>query len=165
MLCKVINTKSVFGGKADIQELVLANKGEPQFIYRIIGEITGYVEGDSKFKRIDRETGEVQDVRWTKFAGDFFAVNRKEQEFEAVICFLPEYIGGPLKEAIRAEPGASVQIGFDIYVTFNDQSATSYEFIAQPLRGQSAQSKIEAMRTEMPALPTAPKHKQIGKSK
>lgn len=153
MLCKVINTKSVFGGKADIQELVLANKTEPQFLYRIVGEITGFVTGESKFKRVDPETGEISEQVWTKFAGDFVAINRKGGQFEAVICFLPDYIGGPITAAIRAEPGNAVQIGFDVYATFSEKSATSYEFIAQPLRGEGETSKVQSMLAAMPALP------------
>lgn len=153
MLCKVISTKSVFGGKADIQELVLANKEEPQFLYRIVGEITGFVTGESKFKRVDKETGEVTVQEWTKFAGDFVAINRNGREFEAVICFLPEYVGGPIRAAIAAEPGNAVQIGFDIYATYSEQSATSYEFVAQPLRGDTEESKVQKMLSTMPALP------------
>lgn len=151
MLCKVINTKSVFGGKADIQELVLKDKEEAQFLYRIVGEITGFVEGESKFQRVDTETGEVSAQKWTKFAGDFIAINRKGQSFEAVITFLPEYIGGPIKAAIAADQGNAVQIGFDIYASFSEKSATSYEFIAQPLQGED--SKAKQMAASMPALP------------
>jgi len=153
MLCKIINTKSVFGGKADIQKLVLDDQKEPQFLYRIIGEISGFVTGKSKFQRTDTETGEVQDQEWTKFAGDFIAINRGGRQFESVICFLPDYIGGPIKSAIEHEPGNAVQIGFDVFAMFSEKSATSYEFIAQPLRDQSAQEKVSSMLSGMPALP------------
>ncbi len=165
MLCKVISTKSVFGSKADIQKLVLDNQKDAQFLYRIMGEITGYVTGESKFTRTDPETGEVSHQQWTKFAGDFVAINRDGKQFEAVICFLPDYIGGPLKEAIRNEPGNAVQIGFDIYATYAEKSATSYEFIAQPLRSTDEPSKLEKMMGSMPALPGPSGAKQITNSK
>lgn len=165
MLCKVINTKSVFGGKADIQELVLANKDAPQFLFRIVGAITGFVTGESKFKRIDTETGEVSPQQWTKFAGDFVAINRKGYQFEAVIAFLPEYIGGPIKAGIAAEPGNEVQIGFDIYAMYSEKSATSYEFIAQPMRSTDEPSRVEKMLENMPALPGAPKRAALAKPK
>lgn len=163
MLCKVINTKSVFGGKADIQELVLANKDTPQFLYRIVGAITGYVTGESKFKRVDTETGEVTPQQWTKFAGDFVAINRKGNQYEAVISFLPDYIGGPIKTGIAAEPGNEVQIGFDIYAMYSEKSATSYEFIAQPMRATDEPSRVEKMLENMPALPGAPKRAALAK--
>lgn len=153
MLCKVINTKSVFGGKADIQKLVLEDQKEPQFLYRIIGEISGFVTGKSKFTRTDTETGEVMDQLWTKFAGDFVAINRGGRQFESVICYLPDYIGGPLRNAIEHEPGNAVQIGFDVFAMFSEKSATSYEFIAQPLRDQSAQEKVASMLAGMSPLP------------
>lgn len=161
MLCKVISTKTVFGNKADIQKLVLDNQKEPQFLYRLVGEITGYVTGDSKFTRTDPETGEVTTQQWTKFAGDFVAINRDERQFESVICFIPDYVGGPIRQAIINEPGNAVQIGFDIYAMYSEKSATSYEFVAQPLRGAGEMSKVETMVQNMPALPTAPKQKQL----
>lgn len=165
MLCKVIDTKSVFGGKADIQELVLANKDEPQFLYRIVGAITGFVDGESKFKRVDIDTGEVTQRKWTKFAGDFVAISRKNNQYEAVICFLPDYIGGPIKAGIAAEPGNEIQIGFDVYAVYSEKSATSYEFIAQPMRSSDEPSRVEKMLENMPALPSAPKQKQIAGKK
>lgn len=165
MLCKVISTKTVFGGKVDIQELVLANKGEPQFLYRIVGAITGYVTGESKFKKVDPETGEVTLQEWTKFAGEFVAINRKNNQFEAVICFLPDYIGGPIKAGIAHEPGNEVQIGFDIYAMFSEKSPTSYEFIAQPMRATDEPSRVEKMLENMPALPGAPKRTAISAPK
>lgn len=167
MLTKVINTKSVFGNKADIQAMVIAeeNRKEPQFLYRIVGAITGFVEGESKFERVDKETGEVSKQKWTKFAGDFVAINRKNMQFEAVICFLPEYIGGPIKAAIIAEPGNEVQIGFDIYAMYSEASATSYEFIAQPMRNTEEPSRVEKMLEAMPALPGAPKQARLENKK
>lgn len=153
MLTKQITTRSVFGGKADIQKLVLEDQKEPQFLYRIIGEITGFVTGQSKFTRTDTETGEVTPQEWTKFAGDFIAISRTGKQYESVITFLPDYIGGPLRNAIAAEPGNAVQIGFDVFAMFSEKSATSYEFIAQPLRDQSAQEKVQQMMAQMPALP------------
>jgi hypothetical protein len=165
MLCKVINTKSVFGNKADVQKLVLEDQKEPQFLYRICGEITGYVTGQSRFTRTNEETGEVTNSEWTKFAGDFIAINRDGRQFESVICFLPDYIGGPLKEAIKNEPGNAVQIGFDVFAMYSEKSATSYEFIAQPMRGGDEKSKAEQMLAAMPALPNAPKNKALAHKK
>lgn len=162
MLCKVISTKTVFGNKADVQALVIpeANRGEPQFLYRIVGVITGYVVGTSKFTRTDKETGEVVPVEWTKFAGEFVAINRKGTQYESVICFLPDYIGGPLRQA-ASEQGAEINIGFDIYAQYSEQSATSYEFIAQPMRSESEQSRVETMMANMPALPGGVKAPQL----
>lgn len=157
MLCKVISTKTVFGTKADIQKLVLADQKEPQFLYRLVGELTGYVTGDSKFTRTDPETGEVTTQQWTKFAGDFIAINRNENQFESVICFLPDYIGGPIRNAIAAEPGNAVQIGFDIFALFSEKSATSYEFIAQPLRDTSQTSRAESLLLAAPPIPGSQK--------
>lgn len=157
MLTKQISTRTVFGSKADIQKLVLDDQKEPQFLYRIVGEITGFVTGQSKHDRIDKETGEISKQEWTKFAGDFVAINRDSRQYEAVICFLPDYIGGPLRNAIAAEPGNAVQIGFDIYAMYSEKSATSYEFIAQPMRGANETSKVENMLASMPALPSAVK--------
>lgn len=168
MLCKVINTKSVFGSKADVQTLVLPeeNRKTPQFLFRVMGQITGYVQGPSKFKRTDAETGEVSEQMWTKFAGDFYAVNRDGREYESAICFLPDYVGGPMMQAIKDDQEHNaVDFAFDIYAAYSDKSATSYEFIAQPLRRDTGPSAIERMQENLPALPGATKPKQIAKAK
>lgn len=158
MLCKQISTKTVFGSKADVQTLVLpeANRKQPQFLYRVFGQITGYVEGKSKFDRKDADTGEVSDSMWTKFAGDFFAVNRDKAEFEAAICFLPEYVGGPMKRAIEMDQDHNaVEFAFDIFAVYSEKSGTSYEYIAQPLRRDDKPSAIERMQALLPPVPGA----------
>jgi len=157
MLCKVISTKSVFGNKADIQKLVLDNQKEPQFLYRVWGVMTGYVTGQSKFTRTDPETGEVSNVEWTKFAGDFAAANNRGQLFESAICFIPDYVSGPLRQGLESEQGTEVQFGFDIFAVYSEKSATSYEFVAQPLRDNSVENRLTAMANNMPALPNGAK--------
>jgi len=167
MLVKVINTKSVFGNKADIQTLVLPeeNRKEPQFLFRVFGQITGYIQGPSKFERKDEETGELTRGTWTKFAGDFVAINRNGRSFESVICFLPDYVGGPMMQGIKDAPGNAVEFAFDIFASYSEKSATSYEFIAQPLRNEGEQSATEKMLEHMPAMPSGAKQIAAPKKK
>lgn len=155
MLIKQISTRTVFGDKADIQRLVLADEKASHFLYRIVGKAEGYMIGKGRHKREDRETGELVDTFWTKFAGDFLAVNARGEEFESAICFLPEYVAGPIANALKEDEDASVAIKFDIYATYNKQSATSYEFVAQPLR--SGEAAARAMLDQLPALPIGTK--------
>jgi hypothetical protein len=153
-LLKVISTKTVFGSKADIQKLVLADEKGNHLLYRVFGEITGFVIGDSKFKRVDAETGEATISQWTKFAGDFCAINADGEVFDSAICFLPDYVGGPMVNSLREHGNNSIVFGFDIYAKFNATSATSYEFIAVPLKNSNEPSATDKMRAALPPMPT-----------
>lgn len=153
MLIKVISTRTVYGDKAELQRLVLSDEKGSHFIYRVFGEIQGYMQGQGRHKRIDKETGEVHDTVWTKFSGDFMAISAAQEEFESATCFLPEYVAGPLMQALKDDRESTIEMGFDIYVKYAKDSATSYEFIAQPMRREGEISKARAMATHMAPLP------------
>lgn len=154
MLIKQISTRTVFGEKADIQRLVLSDDHQSHFLYRIVGRAEGFMIGKGRHQRIDKETGEAVDTFWTKFAGDFVAINARGEEFESAIAFLPEYVSGPIANSLKEDPDAVADVKFDIYARYNKQSATSYEFVAQPLR--SGQAAARALMIDLPALPSAP---------
>jgi hypothetical protein len=152
-LAKQLSTRTVFGTKADIQKLVLADEAANHFLYRIFGEITGYVQGKGRHKRIDKETGEAQDTFWTKFAGEFIAVRGDNEEFMSSLCFLPDYIAGPYRQRLENDGEAEIPFAFDIYAKFSKDSATSYEYIAVPVRPTGEESKLAKMVKAMPQLP------------
>lgn len=155
MLIKQISTRTVFGEKADIQRLVLSDEHQSHFLYRLIGRAEGFMIGKGRHQRVDKETGEAVDTFWTKFAGDFLAINARNEEFESAICFLPEYVSGPIANSLKDDPDAVADIKFDIYARYNKQSPTSYEFVAQPIR--TGQAAARALMVDLPALPNATK--------
>lgn len=161
MLCKTISTKTVFGDKEKILETVMKDKTREHFLYRVFGEIEASQTGMGRHKRVDRETGEAKDTFWTKFFGEFYAVNSEKGEFEASTCFLPEYISGGYKEQLSAGV-VGITFAFDVYAVYNKDSITSYEFVAQPVRTTGeAESAAMKMAAAMPALPTDAAPKRI----
>jgi hypothetical protein len=151
MLIKAISTRTVGFEKADVQKMVLADEKASHFLYRVVGEADACVTGNSKFKRVDSETGEAVPSTWTKFSGEFMARNSKGEEYESAIAFLPNYVSGPLAAAIS--DGQVVQFAFDIFAVYNKQSATSYEYVAQPLRSAGGESRVAARMEGLGQLP------------
>lgn len=152
MLTKVISTKTVFGDKEKILKLVMTDEKREHFLYRAFGVIEASQTGKGRHKRIDKESGEAVDTYWTKFFGEFYAVNSAGNEFEASSCFLPEYVTGGF--TARLDQGITdIRFAFDIFAVYNKDSITSYEFVAMPVKPEGEESKIAAMAANMPALP------------
>lgn len=140
-LLKKISTRTVYGSKADIQKLVLDDQKSNHLLYRVYGEAKGYVSGTSKFSDKDEPSG------WTAIAGEFEAVSAKDGEvFNAAICFLPGYVTGPIVERLKSDDTEGVIFGFDIYAKYDEKAATSYVYLAEPLRRQGETSPLELMR-------------------
>lgn len=168
MLTKQISTKTVFGDKEKILETVMKDKTREHFLYRVFGVIEASMTGKGRHKRVDKESGEAVDTFWTKFFGEFYAVNADQGQFEATACFLPEYISGGF--AARLDSGLTdLTFAYDIFAVYNKDSITSYEFVAMPVKREGEVSKLQAlMQGDMPALPTkgrtaALEHKPKGK--
>lgn len=154
MLCKVISTKTVFGNKEKILETVMADKKREHFLYRVFGNIEASQTGKGRHKRVDKETGEAVDTFWTKFFGEFYAVNSAQDQFEASACFLPEYISAGF--TARLDSGlVDLTFAYDIFAVYSAESITSYEFIAMPVKKEGEESKVLTMAANMPALPTS----------
>lgn len=155
MLCKQISTKTVYGDKEKILETVMKDKNREHFLYRVFGVIEASQTGKGRHKRVDKETGEAVDTFWTKFFGEFVAMNADQTQFEASACFLPEYISGGFNARIEAGL-TDLTFAYDIFAVYNKDSITSYEFIAMPVKREGEVSKLEALMSggTLPALPT-----------
>lgn len=152
MLIKTLSTKTVYGDKEAILKAVMSDTKKEHFLYRIFGEVQANQIGKGRHKRVDRETGESVDTFWTKFFGEFFAVNSNKEEFEGATAFLPDYVSGQFSSQL--ESGVTgITFAFDVYAVYNKDSITSYEFIAQAVRSGEEKSKVELMHEQMPALP------------
>lgn len=151
-LLKKLSTKTVFGGKAKIQQLVLGDAEKPgnkplHFLYRVYGEARGFVSGSSRFSDRDEPS------EWHALAGEFEAVNADGEVFNGSICFLPAYVTGPIIEALKGEDAKAVQFGFDISAQYDDKAATSYIYLAEMLRKAGETSPLQSMRDGFKALP------------
>lgn len=168
MLVKQISTKTVFGDKEKILETVMRNKEKEHFLYRVFGVIEASETGKGRFKRVNKETGEAEDTFWTKFFGEFLAMNADGGQFEASACFLPEYITSGF--AARLDSGLTdITFAYDIFALYSKESITSYEFVAMPVKREGEISKLASLMSgELPALPVkgraaAIEHKPKGK--
>ena len=166
-LLKRISTRTVFGSKEDIQRLVLSDEKKNHPLYRVYGYATGYVTGASKFKNADG----TDQPDWVCVAGDFEAINTDGQVFNASLCFLPNYIVGPIVQALRdSQDIHQIEIAYDIVAQYDKNSATSYTYLAQQVKRGDEPTQLESLREKIsgPAQLSAPEHrKQIeaGKKK
>lgn len=145
-LLKRISTRSVYGSKEDIQRLVLSDTKKNHPLYRVYGFATGYVQGPSKFKNTD---GSAQ-PDWSCIAGDFEAVNVEGEVFNASLCFLPNYITGPIVQALRDNSDIQqIEIAFDIVAQHDPNSATSYTYLAQQVKRAGETSQLETLRDKI----------------
>lgn len=157
MLLKVISTKTVFGGKDKILEIVMKDKAKEQKLYRVFGVIDGKQIGKGTHKRVNKETGLAEDTFWTKFFGEFIAVDLEGEVFEASTCFLPDYVSGKFRDALEGD--TAIEFAFDIYARYSSDSITSYEFIALPVKREGEESKAHQMAAAF--LPANAKNKQL----
>lgn len=149
-LLKKISAKTVYGGKAEIQKLVLSDQKKNHPLYRVFGQATGFVSGSSRFSDKDEPQS------WNALAGDFEAINFENGEvFDAAICFLPNYVVTPIVEKLKSEGVESVEFAFDVFAQFDEKAATSYIYLAQAVRAEGVESPVDRMRQALPATGVA----------
>lgn len=166
MLTKVISNKTLGFDKEKVLELVMANKDKENFLYRVFGVIEGHEIGQGKHKRVNAETGEAENTTWTKFFGEFAAIDKDGNTYEATTCFLPNYVNGKFVSELTGsdDGGLAIEFAFDVYAIYSKGSATSYEYLAAPVRKEGETSKLDAMKAAMGSvalLPGAAKPAQI----
>lgn len=153
MLVKVITTKTVFGDKEKVLETVMKDKTREHFLYRVFGVIDAKQEGETaRFQRLNKDTNAMEPSEWTKLFGDFAAINADNETFEGAALFLPGYVTGQFSEQL--ESGAlGIHFAFDVFARYNKDVATSYEYIAAPVKRAGQESPLAKMASELAALP------------
>lgn len=155
MLLKAISSKTVYGDREAVLKAVMRDDKKEHFLYRIFGTIEGMQIGKGKHKRVNKETGDAEDTTWTKFFGNFFAVNADNETFEAASCFLPSYVNGQFESTLQgdAEGAIKIEFAYDVYARYAKESITSYEYIAQPVRRAGEDNPLAKMAAELAPLP------------
>lgn len=146
MLTKVINNSALGFTKEVVLELVMSNKESEHFLYRVGGIIEGHEIGRSHFKRVNKETGEAENQTWTRFFGEFVAATKDGKTYEAATCFLPSYVNGQFVTGLLEEGNAEIEFGYDIFAVYSKQSATSYEFLAVPIKKADEPDRLENIK-------------------
>lgn len=169
-LLRKISTRTVYGSKADIQALVLADRTKSHPLFRVIGFCNGSRTGATK--DINEETGgpNARDVKpktiapdgtpmrdWTALLGGFEATNLKTNEkYRSGVCFLPNYV----IDSILGQLGSgveSVKFAFDVAARFDEGSATSYIYEATSLIEPSDDDALNVLTRSIVAGLTGPK--------
>lgn len=172
-LLRKISARTVFGSRADIQAMVLADRSKSHPLFRVIGICNGQRHGSTK--DVGEENGgdnakatvlgpkatvlgpkdKMRD--WTALLGAFQATNLTTGEvFKSGVCFLPNYV----TDAVTGQLGAdveSVKFAFDIYAHFDEQSATSYIFEAESLMEPAEDDPLKALAATVGGALPAPK--------
>lgn len=146
-LLRKISTRTVFGGKGEVLELVMADKTKPHTLYRVGGEATAILVGH----------GQDETMRpWIALLGRFRAVNVKTGEiFTSMKCFLPEFLSQGIGAGLGSEPGEkTVTFLFDITAQFDEASATSYVYGAAECLPPEEGDSLERLFGNAPALPS-----------
>ena len=133
MLLKKISTKTVFGDKEEILDLVMKSKDLSHPIMRVVGIARALERGKSKFHNRGEEDN--QNNEWIAFIGKFQAVNSVTGEvYNSPKCFLPAFAADIVAGQFSAENDVqAVEFAFDIGAHFNADAITSYEFDITPL--------------------------------
>jgi hypothetical protein len=169
-LLRKISARTVFGSKADIQTLVLADRTKPHPLFRVIGICNGTRHGTSKDR--DEETagpnagqtiispgakGDGKSKDWTALLGNFQATKLSTGEiFRSGVCFLPNYVTDSITGQLGVDVEA-VRFGFDISARFDGESATSYVFEAQNLMPAKPDDALNNIASEIAGALTGPK--------
>jgi len=130
-----ISVRHVVGTKGGILTAVMSDKEVSHKLMRVVGIAS------------DIKSGEGDNGPWTGLKGQFKATNLVTGEmFQSGQCFLPSVASDMVEGALKAGATA-VEFGFDISAQFDEQSATSYVYHAEPL--------FEAAENDPVALLTA----------
>lgn len=156
MLLKVISNKTMGFDKERVLEMVMSDKGKEHFLYRIGGVIEGHAIGQSaKIMRANHETGQAEPSQWVKFFGDFVAMKGPSEVYEATTCFLPAYVNANFVSMLK-DDGLGIEFKYDIFAIYSKNAATSYEYLAVPVRKAGEERRATAIMADLPALPGTP---------
>jgi hypothetical protein len=119
---------------------VFSSTGKPVKMMRVLGQVSGFSTGESDFGS------------YVKLSGDFFATNMiTGEETTASQALLPSEIGEPIANAIKAGASA-IDFAVEVYVEFDESSATMYKFSARSLIKPETPKPITALMDRMASL-------------
>lgn len=118
-----ISTRTVFGEKDAILELVLSDKETEHKLFRIAGTCIGSRTGES----------DETDKPWVCLLGNFQAQSYSTGEvFQSGKAFVPMYVADRILGRLTGDV-QSVTFCYDITAGYDSKSATSYVYGASPV--------------------------------
>lgn len=140
-----ISVKTVWGSKPDAP--TKDHKG-PMWLIQIVGQANAFT------------TGTTDKGEWTKLVGAFQAVNLESGEaFRSGTCFLPNVALDLVMGQLKMAETKSVAFGFRIGVLRDEQSATNYVYVADPITEVMEHDPLAPLLAKMEATPEPAKEK------
>lgn len=132
-LLRKISARTVFGSKADIQALVLADRTKAHPLFRVGGNVRRTRTGTTKDRAEETDGAKADNPRdkmrdWTALIGTFRALKTDGTVYQSAVCFLPNYVTDMITAQLSSDDDAGVDFVGDLYAKFDDNSATSYVF-------------------------------------
>lgn len=146
-----ISTRTVFGAKGDLLELIMKNKEDRHAVMRVVGRATDTKKG--KGRRVDDDDiaatsetrADAKDAPWKGLVGEFIATNLQTgEQFYSGVAFFPEFaldmVAGKLGGDID-----NVEFGVDIYARYDETSATAYVYEVDFLSDMAQDDRMLAL--------------------
>ena len=149
MPLKKITVKTVFGDKGDILEKVMSDKTIKHPLIRVMGYCTSVRHSTSREKSQDGEF-----IKSTGLVGEIEAVNLETGEaFISGVCWLPQLAIDLVAGKLEGDEEISrVGFAFDISAKFSLDSATSYEYIVEPLLEIKESDAMSELKKALPSI-------------
>lgn len=140
-LVKKMSSKTVFGSRLDIAQLVLTDRTKPHPLFDIIGIARGIKEGETAM-------GD-----WTAFIGEFHAKSYNPLHAGKTFYSGRLFLGGPAGDLLlgqmRLHGDNDVEFAFTVQAQADEQSATGYTYTAVPLMKPGVNNPIERMKSRL----------------
>lgn len=137
-LLRRIDRASVIGDKGAILDIVISNKNQTHFLYRVGGIVIGQVSGTKK-------QADGKDTIWTKLIGRFRAINHKGNAFAAAAAFLPPDLTAVLLATMEKSDADQVYFFYDVYARYDATLATSYGYICEAVRDTTVEDPLDIL--------------------
>ena len=122
-----ISVKTLGYSAKDLRKLS-DGAGQAIFLARIGGIVVSHFIGESKF-------GE-----WVGFKGDFTALTKDGDAFEASTAFLPATVANAL--VAKLDQGqVEIEVLADVFVVETDKNASGYAYMCEPVLTESADKR------------------------
>ena len=115
---------------------MVEDKGEAVFLGRIAGVAGSFF------------TGESANGEYTGFKGQFAAVNKDGEQFEAAVCFVPAQIANPLRTAFEAG-STELELLADVYAIETDKNASGYAYLCEPVLSDKSNERLKQMKAAL----------------
>lgn len=139
-IARKISVGSINGVKAGFKGVT-----ETTLVGRLVGQAMAATQHDG-------EKGS-----YTKFKGEFRAINADGEEVAAPVMFLPSPAQEMLADAVKAAEGKAVAFGFDVFVVPNATAVLGYEYKIKPLLETAPSDPLKALMAGLPAMELKPK--------